>query len=101
MYAFSVGFALFGAVVCLSALATEHRPLLGLDGIVRSRRCATNRREIPPSPLVAAFASVTGDEHPRTQDDVDIHGVEAESDLETSPDISLPKRKGGKKHQRR
>jgi hypothetical protein len=88
MYAFSIGFAVFGAVVCVSALVTEHRPRFGADGILRSRRYTTNRFEQLPFLLVTTFASVTIDDGSRTDDDVDIHGVEAESDLEKSHDTS-------------
>jgi hypothetical protein len=93
MYAFSVGFAVFGAVVCVSALVTEHRPRLGADGILRSRRYEANRFEQAPLLLVAALASVTLDDGSRADGDVDIHGVEAESDLKKSHDTSSRRRK--------
>jgi hypothetical protein len=88
MYAFSIGFAVFGAVVCVSALVTEHRPRLGADGILRSRRFQTLRFEQLPLLVVATRASVTLDEGSRTDSDVDIHGVEDESDLNQSHDTS-------------
>jgi hypothetical protein len=94
MYAFSVGFAVFGAVVCVSALVTEHRPLLGADGLFRSRRYETNRLGQFPLLLVATLASVTLDESSRSDGDVDIHGVEAESDLKKSHDASSRKSNG-------
>jgi hypothetical protein len=95
MYAFSIGFAVFGAVVCGSALITEHRPRLRADGILRSRHVQTLRFEQLPLPLVAARASVTVDEGSRTDGDVDIHGVEDESDLNQSHDTSSRRSKGG------
>jgi hypothetical protein len=88
MYAFSVGFAVFGAAVCVSALVTEHRPRLGVEGILRSRRFEGNRFEQLPLPRVATFASVAIDDGSRTNSDVDIHGVEAESDLKKPHDTS-------------
>jgi len=43
--------------------------------------------------LVAALASVTLDDGSRADGDVDIHGVEAESDLKKSHDTSSRRRK--------
>jgi hypothetical protein len=93
MYVFSVGFAVFGALVCLSALATERRPLLGADGIFGSRRCGTTRIDQPPALLVATLLNVSISEDSRFDKDVDIHGVEAESDLEKPHYSPLHKKK--------
>jgi len=83
MYAISVGFAVFGAAVCVCGLVASRRPRLGVYGMARSRRSETT--PIDTFVPVAASASVTLDLGPQTERDVDIHGVEEESDLKKSP----------------
>jgi hypothetical protein len=87
MYALSVGFALFGALVCVSALVTEHRPRLGVEGPSRLRHEENNRFQQKPVLRVATVASVALDDGSRSDGEVDIHGVESESDLETTEDV--------------
>ncbi|MGB8178572.1 MAG: hypothetical protein WCF63_00205 [Acidimicrobiales bacterium] len=87
MYALSVGFALFGALVCVSALVTEHRPRLGVEGPSRLRNEENDRFQQKPVLRVATLASVALDEGSPSDGRVDIHGVESESDLETTKDV--------------
>jgi hypothetical protein len=90
MHAFMVGLAVFGAVVCVSALVTGHRLYLGADRILRSRRCEAIRFEQVPFLQIATLASATLDHPSRTE--VDIHGVEAESDLKKPHDPASHRR---------
>jgi hypothetical protein len=84
MYAFSVGFVIFGGAVCVSALVLERRPRLSGNRIVRSRLYPGTRLQRSPLGLVTTLASVTLDVGSWSESEVDIHGVEAESDLEKS-----------------
>jgi len=86
MYAVSVGFAMFGAAVCVCGLVAARRPRLGTNEMAHSRRFKTDR--INTLLPVATLASVTLDAGSKADDDVDIHGVEAESDLKKSRVIS-------------
>jgi hypothetical protein len=86
MDAFAIGFAVFGALVCASALVTEHRQRASADadGAIFSRRQELDYLRPSPSSFFVARAGTMLDEASRRRGHVDIHGVEAESDLEES-----------------
>jgi hypothetical protein len=75
----SVGSAEFGAVVCPSAFCSR----VGADRILSSSERQLNRLDRLPRELVTIQANAATDGDSSSDADVDIHGVEAESDLKS------------------
>jgi hypothetical protein len=96
MNIFAIGLAVFTVAVCLSVLITENRR--GLSAANREIPLPRRHESIhlEPSPLssVATGANAMVDDGSRSRGDVDVHSVEAESDLKESDDIATPSREG-------